>query len=150
MSACIPSRLACVGDFAGRWVLAIIVAWIVSFAVFLPAGVVSTILLGLLSWSGAWWQHGALVVGDAITGATGVAVGSMCLQPRSRRVGSAILLFLGLSYYCYFWMRLMAERPEPVPHQFPHLPGFAIGGATAVAWFMVHRPANQAIEPTPR
>ena len=66
ISGGIKNGLVHVGGFACRWVLAIVVACIVSFAVFLPAGVVSTILLGLLSWTGAWWHQGALVVGERL------------------------------------------------------------------------------------
>ena len=116
------------GVLGWRWITAIIVACVVSFAAFLPGMAAGGILVGLLSWTGDWWREGAVVTGCALTGAAGVAAGSFCLEKQSRAVGSTILLVLGLAFYCYFWTSFEGLSDEPVKQRFPHLFGLALGG----------------------
>lgn len=81
-----------------RYVVALFVSWISSFAAFfacmLAAEAVGSMALIYLTFP--------------LVGFAGVLLGTLCLRPKSRRFGSVLLLFTGLAYYygeCWFFYR---------------------------------------------
>jgi len=76
----------------------------------------------------------------ALVGFAGVFAGTVRLWECGRKLGSVILLCLGLSFYRYLWSGLACR--EPHPFEFPHFWPLTVGGLAAVIFFLLRRPAN--------
>jgi hypothetical protein len=81
-------------------------------------------------------------------GFAGVVSGSLRLPHHVRRIGSILLLILGLCFYSYLWVSFSALDNHT--SEFPHFLPLAVGGALACLFFML-RPANRQalLTPTP-
>jgi len=82
-----------------RYVLAMVVSYFVSYAVFFGG-------LYFLMWAG---MVGFVLLLIA-SGFSGVFVGALCLPQSGRRFGSVVMLVFGLAYYIYFRDKLSENR----------------------------------------
>ena len=82
----------------------------------------------------------------------GVYSGCLCLEPTSRRVGSIVLLVLGLAYFVHEmgFLRYREGEDEAHPHvRVVGLAAIALGGLVAVKLVFRKSSPNTALEPTP-
>lgn len=118
-----------------RYIAALFVAFVASFAIFFLGLAVMFIIpdrcqqfLGVSFFSTEF----------AISGFAGVFSGALCLEQKSRRSGSIILLVIGLGYSVWLWLSFFNVRDL---FEFHWLPWFfwplMVGGTTAVLliWF---------------
>jgi len=124
-----------------RYVVAIIVAYFVSFSVFFVGGALTFAIFEELP---VWMAAIGMGVLFAIVGFCGVRVGGLCLEHESRRHGSVLLLLLGLGVHA--WIILMAKYREAGDSVFVWLLPLAIGGAVAVRSFILRHPPNQPLQ----
>jgi hypothetical protein len=133
--------------FLFRYIMAIAIACVVSFASELLLGVMLSFMIP---------DSCPQFVGDIIlfaldvfVGFVGVLSGTYCLERRSRRYGSILLLGMGLGFYTWFWLMLCYSIP---PFHYRGLPAFwplMVGGLAAILLFWLRKPPNTALEPTP-
>ncbi len=119
-----------------RYVAAIVVAYIVSFAVFFGgAALVYVIFKNCPEWM-MRFAMGAQFALFAAVGFCGVISGTLCLEKKGRRLGSVVLSLLGLAFYA--WFTLTTEGDEPGGNVwFPYvwLLPLAIGGSLGFLFF---------------
>lgn len=74
-----------------------------------------------------------------VSGFAGVFLGCLCLERRSRLIGSVLFTVLGLAFYLWFWspVQFQMKRLAWSEMSFPLMPGLALGGllATAASFF---------------
>jgi|JI10StandDraft_1071094.scaffolds.fasta_scaffold209329_4 hypothetical protein len=93
--------------------------------------------------------------GSAAVGFVGVFLGGLCLERRSRLIGSLLLTVVGSAFYLQLAARMQFEmkRFDWSDMTFPLMPGLAIGGLTAsvvgACWRRETQPTNSSIEPPP-
>ena len=121
----------------GRYVAAIGVSYIVSFAVFFSG-------MFVLLWAGLV----GFVLLFIACGFSGVFVGASCLPRSNRLFGSAILLLLGLAYYTYFVMSVDPVRAENNKFPYVWISPLALGGVLAMV-LIRKKSRTKALDATP-
>jgi hypothetical protein len=66
----------------------------------------------------------------------GVLFGTLVLEPASRRIGSWVLLTVGLGFYGWLSMHFAYLSPGDSTRELPNFWPLAIGGASAGVWFL--------------
>lgn len=132
-----------------RYVAAIVVSYVVSFAVFgFTLFVAGSLLPGHDEASEL-----ATYIGIAVVGFCGVFLGALLLERASRRVGSIILLFLGLAFYLFlcYPMDLSSGSDAKNPNYFLRwLVPLSVGGFLAVTLiFLIFRQQQPNATPKP-
>ena len=131
-----------------RYVAAIFVSYVVSFAMFgLTVNMAGSLLPGHPDASDC-----ALYVGIAVVGFSGVFLGTLCLERASRRVNSIIMLVWGLVYYVYLCypmsMAVFGDTRHPLSLFFRWLLPLTVGALLAVALiFLIFRRQPAATVP---
>jgi len=112
----------------------------------------AAVIVAWSAWIGVCYSLGPLAIPFGLigfyslfilVGFTGVAGGTFCLPPSSRRWGSVFLLILGLAVYSLWWFRTSYD-----PYGFPHFWPLALGGLASVVLFLSKGSANNSLELT--
>jgi hypothetical protein len=86
-----------------------------------------------------------------LSGFAGVFLGSLCLERRSRLVGSMLFTVLGLAFYLLVWtpVQFHMQRFTSSEMSFPLMPGLALGGFLATTSSLLWRYATGSQQNAP-
>ena len=120
-----------------RYVVAIAVAWVSSFATFF----LWLLVFRLVSVSGVIVFYGAFI----LVGFAGVFFGTLCLPSGNRRFGSILLLLAGLAYYDGSFGFIVHGISET---RCADILLLTAGGLGAIAFFFLRRRPNKTLQST--